>query len=343
MFSFFSFFLWAIVVIQPDPPAVGNAGTEEVARQYIAIVTSPEKLQWEAYDGSAVAGHAIQRTAEVTGIGRVYEILFENKIYITLLAGKYSEDKGTAAGLTYFRGLYNTTFNNPKPIVSSSAAGTNPLHLQVIKGTVESAYPALTDLQKKELRDHNVEVVDSTFGDLLQRATGPCIVLNFANSGLQLGSGQDIQMKKVFPDLQENYAKIMAARKQEKMGTNETAIVYFSPEETKTGRACYVLGCAAPQSVDLLVWSETVASVLSAVQKVVDNIPDGERVTVILGAHGCGIFGGKGEDVAPLYFSGLLSSGLHRNPKVEKIYFTALKDTHNNYRKFCEALGSTIG
>jgi hypothetical protein len=90
------------------------------------------------------------------------------------------------------------------------------------------------------------------------------------------------------------------------------------------------------------VWSKTVSSVLLATQKVIDGITDGRNVTVIYGAHGCGLFGGKGENVAPLYFSGLFGSGLHHNPKVTKIYFTALEDIYNNYTKFCKALGQFI-
>ncbi len=334
MFFLFSI-IWAIVVVQSNPPAVGEAATPDLAQSYINIVTSPEKLSWTSYAGPDAEGHNIKRIAEVVGIGKVYETLLKDGTRrITLLVGAYLDN--VAAGLTYFRDLYNKTFNS-----SPSGTAPNPLHLTVVEGTRKEAYPPLTDKGKAELKaEKKVEVVKSTFGEIL-KAGDPnhvYIILNFANTELVVRGGQDIEMAEEFPSLQKEYYQIMQSRNNIKMGNHETAIVYIPPENNTAKRTCYVLPCAAPKSDDLLVWAKTVHSVLLATQQVID-ITDDRKVTVIYGAHGCGIFGGKGEQVAPLYFSGLFDSGLHHNPKVTKIYFTAFADKHENYTKFCEALG----
>jgi hypothetical protein len=133
-----------------------------------------------------------------------------------------------ARWLNYFKDLYDENFKSPCSPGPDSLAVTDPLHLQVVKGTTELVSPPFTESQQVELRTHGVKVVKSTFRNILKNdePNAVYIILNFANTSLVVKGGQDIEMAEEFPGLQREYDAIMVSRLKE-MDTDETAIVHI--------------------------------------------------------------------------------------------------------------------
>lgn len=359
MMFFLLSLIWGIVVVQSNPPAVGEASTKELAQQYINIVTSPERLNWQRFVGQKIGAHTVEETAEAQGVGTVYKTLLEDGTrQITLLVGEYMAN--IEAGLTYFRDLYNREFNKASRLPNTTtqpgqqASGWQD-HVMQSSQDPNRVLTVLDESAKAQLRQY-VSVTNEDIGTAMANANSITAVLHFVNSGLGMGSGQDPAVHKLFsryqryrPNgdpyetgiLQEKYDALFASPDiaGKILSGAATAIVRIAKANNtnQQGRfTSYVLANAAPINCQNEgEWSKNVDSVIAAIQAVLEQTA--EQLTVFLVAHRCGVFCNKPELVAKVYYS-RLHELLAADRSRLKIVFPIPEIP--NFRAFNEVLGS---
>lgn len=348
MFFLFSW-IWSIVVFDAGPlPAVGEAVTEKLAKQYIGIVRNHAGIIWTRHTGLEIGIHTVTGTADV-GVGTVYRTSSkeDGQIWITLLVGEYS--KNVAEGLTYFRKLYDEKFSSAR----HQPKQKNSFQKRVVLSALDPNRPLLQlDPAKKSALRKTVSVTQESIQQAIKNAQSTTVVVHFVNESLKQGSGQEPAVRDMYAKdaVTQAYANILSDRTQQTLSPSETAIVHIAPEQNISQEcqyASYVLANPAPEGChDDGKWSKNVDSVIRAIGEVLQH--ETGFVTVFVGAHGCGIYGNDPKRVAKVYYSRLyewlfeLSDEDRNRLKIIfpiPIFLKNGKSTDNNFEDFQKVLG----